>query len=469
MIGSDTYSVLDNAKVGKFQRRLAVTAALGPFTDAFNEFGASISLIAVGILFHLPAVLVAAATAAYWVGVAGGAIFGGIASDAIGRKQIFLYDTIGMAVFAVLSAVSTGYIMYFLTRLALGIFIGMDYAAAVPLLAEYSPSKRRGGLLSTEKLFFMFGTIATVVIGMAFTYYVGVLLAWRYDFLIAAVPAIILFGLRFDMPASLRWAKASGRKDLIPKILKKLHKEGIDIDPDTIKVDKPQTIKENMHEFFNSRNKKTIAYIFWIGAAYALTVNLVSVYASVVLENLGASSFFAEEGTLIIDIIGTFGVILTLIVVDRIGRRLMGLFGFVLGAIPLMVLIIADVYHVMTIPLVIAMFGLFFFINVGLVGTLQYLPAAEVSTTKSRGLAVGWEKLFEFGLALPALTLYAYIGLFYSFIYDTIMVIIGGIVLYLLSFETKNKTLEANAMRAESKTQMKKTSQGPVEETKKAD
>ncbi|ARD83942.1 major facilitator superfamily permease [Ferroplasma acidiphilum] len=470
MVENDAYSVLDNAKVGKFQRRLAVTAALGPFTDAFNEFGASISLIAVGILFHLPPVLVAAATAAYWVGVAAGAILGGIASDAIGRKQIFLYDTIGMAVFAVISAIATGYISYFLARLALGIFIGMDYAAAVPLLSEYSPSKKRGGLLSTEKLFFMFGTIATVVIGMAFTYYVGVLLAWRYDFLIAAIPAIILFGLRFDMPASLRWAKASGRKDLIPKILKKLHKEGIDIDPETVKVDKPQSIKENIHEFFNSKNKKTVAYIFWIGAAYALTVNLVSVYASTVLENLGATSFFAEEGTLIIDIVGTFGVILTLIVVDRIGRRLMGLFGFVLGAIPLTVLIVADVYHAMTIPLVISMFGLFFFINVGLVGTLQYLPAAEVSTTKSRGLAVGWEKLFEFGLALPALTLYAYIGLFYSFIYDAIMVIIGGIVLYFLSFETKNRSLERNAMEAEKKhTKSREGKSKTVQETKRID
>jgi putative MFS transporter len=469
MIDSDIYSVLDNAKVGKFQRRLAVTAALGPFTDAFNEFGASISLIAVGILFDLPTVLVIAATAAYWVGVAGGAILGGIASDAIGRKQIFLYDTIGMAVFAVLSAVSTGYITYFITRLALGIFIGMDYAAAIPLLSEYSPANKRGGLLSTEKLFFMFGTIATVLIGMAFTYYVGVLLAWRYDFLIAAVPAIILFGLRFEMPASLRWAKASGRKDLIPKILRKLHKEGIDIDPETIKVDKPQSIKENMHEFFNSKNKKTVAYIFWIGAAYALTVNLVSVYASTVLKGLGATSFFAEEGTLVIDIIGTFGVVLTLVVVDRMGRRLMGLLGFVLGAIPLSVLIVADIYNAMTIPLVISMFGLFFFINVGMVGTLQYLPAAEVSTTKSRGLAVGWEKLFEFGLALPALTLYAYIGLFYSFIYDTIMVVIGGVILYMLSFETKGKTLESNAMQAEGITNPVKDESSPVQGTKKID
>jgi len=201
-----------------------------------------------------------------------------------------------------------------------------------------------------------------------------------------------------------------------------------------------------------------------------LTVNLVSVYASVVLKNLGASSFFAEEGTLIIDIVGTFGVVLTLVVVDRIGRRLMGLFGFVLGAIPLTVLIVADVYHAMTIPLVISMFGLFFFINVGLVGTLQYLPAAEVSTTKSRGLAVGWEKLFEFGLSLPALTLYAFIGLFYSFIYDAVMVIIGGVVLYFLSFETKNKSLERNAMESEnSHIKSKGGKSKTVQETKRID
>ncbi|HIH60293.1 MAG TPA: MFS transporter, partial [Ferroplasma sp.] len=62
MQNDNIYAAIDNAKVGKFQRRLAVTAALGPFTDAFNEFGASISLIAVGILFHLPPVLVALAT-----------------------------------------------------------------------------------------------------------------------------------------------------------------------------------------------------------------------------------------------------------------------------------------------------------------------------------------------------------------------------------------------------------------------
>lgn len=251
------------------------------------------------------------------------------------------------------------------------------------------------------------------------------------------------------MPPSLRWAKANGRKDLIPKIEKKLAKHGIYIDPDKIELEKKTSIGEHVREFFNRRNIRAIAYIFWIGAAYALTVNLVSVYSSAVLkDDFHVSYAGATFGTFLIDLIGTFGVVLTLILADRVGRRLMGLLGFVLSAIPLIVLLFAYIYHFISVDLVIGMFGLFFFINVGFIGTLQYLPAAEISTTNSRGLAVGWEKLFEFGLALPALVIYAAIGLFNSLIYDIVMVIIGGIILYALSMETGGRSLEENAMNS---------------------
>ena len=63
---------------------------------------------------------------------------------------------------------------------------------------------------------------------------------------------------------------------------------------------------------------------------------------------------------------------------------------------------------------------------------------------------MGWEKLFEFGLALPALTLYSLIGLYYSLVYDTVMVIVAGIVLYFISIETSGKTLEENALASNS-------------------
>ncbi|WP_162302099.1 MFS transporter [Sulfuracidifex tepidarius] len=437
------YDVMDNARVASFHKRLTVLAALGPFTDAFNEFGASVSLVAVGPLFHLSALMLSIVVAGYWVGVAGGAVVGGLLSDKLGRKQLFVYDTIGMAIFALLSAASVDGISFFVFRFLLGAFIGIDYAAAVPLVSEYAPADTRGRLLSLEKVFFMLGTIATVGIGLAFTALVGTVLAWRFDFIIAAIPPIVLFVLRRKMPESLRWAVERGDKTKVERVVEGLKKCGLapEINMDSV-TPKGYSVVQSVKTFFGKNYRRQVAYIFWIGAGYALIINLVSVYSSKFLQDLGASSTESLIGTLTIDILGTFGVILTVFAADKIGRRMLGTLGFGLTAIPAGVLLVAYVNHFLSIPLVIGMFSLFFFINVGLVGTLQYVPAAEVFPTSLRGLSVGWEKLFEFGLALPALSLYAVLGTEDTLLYETVMAVIAGVIYYLLSLETKQMTLE---------------------------
>ncbi|ARM75600.1 MFS transporter [Acidianus manzaensis] len=437
------YRILDTSKVASFHKKLTVLAALGPFTDAFNEFGASVSLIAVSVLFHLSPVMLGIVTGGYWAGVAGGAIVGGLASDKIGRKKLFVYDTIGMAIFALLSAASFDGISFFIFRFFLGAFIGIDYAAAVPLVSEYAPSDKRGRLLSMEKVFFMLGTIATVGIGLGLTTLVGVYTAWRIDFIIAAIPPLILLALRRKMPESLRWAVDKGDKGKIQQILDSLKNCGLapEIDLNAM-TPKASSIANNLKTFFSKTYIRQVVYIFWIGTAYALTVNLVSVYSSKVLTDLGATSTESLLGTLSIDILGTFGVIVTVFAADKVGRKNLGTLGFGLGAIPMAVLYAAYIYHMLSIPLVIAMFSLFFFINVGFVGTLQYVPAAEVFPTGLRGLSVGWEKLFEFGLALPMLALYGLLGVANSLLLDTILSVIGAVVFFILALETKQMTLE---------------------------
>jgi len=437
-----SYEVLDKAKVLSFHRRVTVLAALGPFSDAFNEFGAATSLLATSILFHLSAVMTSIVVAGYWVGVAGGGILG-MLSDKIGRKQLFIYDTLGMATFALLSAASFNGISYFVFRFLLGIFIGIDYSAAVPLVSEYAPVAARGRLLSMEKIFFMIGAIATAAIGLGLTAWVGVLTAWRIDFIIAAIPPLILFVLRRKMPESLRWAVEAGNKKKAEETVSMLEKYGLKpkVNLDAIQ-EKKISLWQNLKTFFSRTYARQVVYIFWIGAAYALTVNLVSVYSPKVLADLGATSFESVLGFTIIEALGTFGVVLALFTVDKVGRRILGTLGFGLGAIPLAVVYVAYLMGILTIPLVVAMFSLFYFINVGFVGTLQYIPAGEVFPTRLRGLSVGWEKLYEFGVALPALTLYAYLGVANSLIYDIIVSIVAAVIFYFVSLETKQMSLE---------------------------
>jgi len=447
------FKSLDQTKVNSFHRRLVILAALGPFSDAFNEFGVSASLVAVGILFHLSPIFLSIIVASYWVGVAAGGFLGGIISDLIGRRTLFIYDTLGMALFAILSSLSLNGIFYFIMRMLLGFFIGLDYAAAVPLVSEYAPPQIRGKLLSIEKMFFKFGGLTTIGLSLLLAVTVSPLIAWRIDFLAAAIVPLILFFLRKDIPESLRWAIDVGDINKAKSIAEELKKFGFKIDENilnsmiianqlTLSNNNKFSYKELLKEFFSSKNRKVLLYIFWISSGYALTVNLASVYGTRIFQILGATATESLAATLISAFFGLFGIILMLFIVDKIGRKITGTLGFILTIPPSLLFLISYILHSITIPIATLAIGLIYFFNVGLVGTLMYIPSVELTRSRVRGTTIGWDKLFAFGLALPALTLYAYLGLKYAFILEIILSAIFALGTWILSIDVTRKSLE---------------------------
>ncbi|KQB34679.1 hypothetical protein AOG54_04085 [Acidiplasma aeolicum] len=436
------YQFLDDRVTDKFQKKLSVLAAVGPFTDGFNEFGASTALLAIAVLFHLSAIMSSLILASYWIGVGAGGMIGGIFSDKIGRKTLFVYDTIGMGVFALISAISFSGTFFFFSRLLLGFFIGIDYVAALPLISEYSPIKDRGKQLSFQKFFFTLGALLAIGEGLALTVLVGVYLAWRYIFITAAIPVFILFFLRKSMPESLRWAVENGKEERVKSIKKRLNNYGIKVNVDKNDLGEETSIKDNIKKFFSRPNARALIYIFWLGTAYSMTINLVSVYEPKFLSDLGATSTLSLLGSVISAALGLLGTFIVMITVDKIGRKNIGVAGFILSSIPMGVMYVAFTLHFATLPLIMSMFAIFYFINVGTIGTLQYVPAAELGGTRNRGLSMGWDKLWEFPTAAGAFALYAFLGPINSVLFDTIMPVIAGIILYILAIETKDKSLE---------------------------
>lgn len=161
-----------------------------------------------------------------------------------------------------------------------------------------------------------------------------------------------------------------------------------------------------------------------------------------ILEALGASATLSLIGTAIISAAAIVGVGVVMIYIDKIGRRLIGTVGYILSAIIMGIVYSSYVFHFVSIDLIIALFTIFMGINVGTIGSLQYVPPAEVTSTKVRGLTVGWDKLFEFEIALAALSIYAVLGPMNSTLFVTVASIISAIIIYLVSFETKQKPLE---------------------------
>jgi SHS family lactate transporter-like MFS transporter len=138
--------------------------------------------------------------------VAGG-IGAGTAADRWGRKGPILFSIAWYTAFALLSGLSTSYVMLFACRGLFGIGMGGMWAAGMPLALEQWPAKHRGiasGLLQGG---YSFGFLLSSLV-----YQLGYplvsdrpALAWRVMITAGVIPAAIIFVLMKRVPESPVW------------------------------------------------------------------------------------------------------------------------------------------------------------------------------------------------------------------------------------------------------------------------
>ena len=76
----------------------------------------------------------------------GAIIFGRIA-DILGRKRIYGYEVLILAIAALASAFAPNYVFLLVCRAILGIGIGGDYPVSATIMSEYSGKKSRGRMV----------------------------------------------------------------------------------------------------------------------------------------------------------------------------------------------------------------------------------------------------------------------------------------------------------------------------------
>ncbi len=105
----------------------------------------------------------------------------------------------------------------FLTGIGVGATLPVDYA----MMAEFLPAKNRGRWLVLLEGFWAIGTLIVALAAWAASL-AGVLDAWRYIFVVTAVPAILGFGLRFLVPESPLYLLRSGRLDEAKEVVNRM-------------------------------------------------------------------------------------------------------------------------------------------------------------------------------------------------------------------------------------------------------
>jgi sugar porter (SP) family MFS transporter len=327
------------------------------------------------------------------IGAVIGALICGRVTDILGRKKVILASAFIFITGALWSGFAPNFTHLLISRVYLGLAIGVSSFATPLYIAEISPTKIRGTLVS------MFQLLITVGILAAYTS--DSLLAhnnnpesWRPMFYVGVIPAIILFVGMYFLPETPRWLMGKGREAEARKILQRIE------DPTLLE----QTMKNMQEEIQKDADQMSWKELFkpWLRNALIIAVgimffqqfvgiNTVIYYSPEIFLRAG---FDGNRAAIIasvsVGIINVLFTILSLFLIDHIGRRKLFFIGTSGICVALILMGLCFVFNdalgdFARWALVISMLCYIAFFAVSL-GPLAWLIISEVFPLKVRGL-----------------------------------------------------------------------------------
>jgi sugar porter (SP) family MFS transporter len=412
-------------------------------------------------------------TTAGLVGAVIGAMLSGRVADIVGRKKVILFAAIIFIIGAIWSGLAPGAMMLVFARFFIGIAIGVS-SFAVPLyIAEISPTKSRGTMVSLFQLLITIGIMVSYLSDSAFAVpdsnpdYIS---CWRPMFFAGVIPAIIMFTGMIFLPETPRWLISKGHEDRCREVLEKVEdpslvEEVITKMKSDLEADKANKVKWN--EVFKKWLRVPLIIAVGIMFVQQFTgINTIIYYSPKIFLMSGfADAQAAVWASVSVGVVNVAFTILSLFMIDKLGRRklyLIGVTGLVVALLAMgtcfaLQSTLGDSIKWVTIAL-IWIYIAFFAISLGPLGWLiisEVFPLSVRGIGSSIGALSNWlfngVVAFTFfkivkGLTLPGSSIILKgedlgnpAGAFFLYALLGIVGIIWG---YFYIPETKNVTLE---------------------------
>src|SRR5438874_7996141 len=202
-------AALDNSSLSGFHLKAMLTSGMGFFTDAYDLFIIGVALAILTPLWHLSPFEIALLGSTSLIAAAFGSIIFGYLADNLGRKFVYGYELVVLAVGAIASALSPNVIVLLIFRFILGLGIGGDYPVSATLMSEYANRRDRGKLItlvfSMQGLGLILGPLVAIILLLSGLNHD---LTWRIMLALGAVPALATFYLRRQIAETPRFALA---------------------------------------------------------------------------------------------------------------------------------------------------------------------------------------------------------------------------------------------------------------------
>jgi MFS transporter, SP family, sugar:H+ symporter len=340
-------SVYGEETTGKGVVRISAVAALAGFLFGYDSAVINGAVSAVQKEFNVGAASLGFAVASALLGAAAGALSAGRIADHFGRLSVMRIA----AVLFLISAIGTGFApnlgVLIIFRVIGGLGVGMASVIAPAYIAEISPARIRGRLGSLQQLAIVTGIFISLLVDFLLALAAGGsgeplwfgLAAWRWMFLMMAIPAIVYGVLSLTIPESPRFLIAKHRIPEAKEILSKLLGDtNLDAKIERIRKTMERETEPSWRDLKTPEGK--IAGIVWAGLLLSIFqqfvgINVIFYYSNILWEAVG----FTEEQAFVTTVISaTINVLTTFIAiatVDRFGRKPLLLIGSVGMAITL--------------------------------------------------------------------------------------------------------------------------------------
>ncbi|MGU2819734.1 MFS transporter [Acinetobacter baumannii] len=424
----------------KFITKLTWLIAGGMFVDGFVLGYVGMVMPAITQELNLSLTWQGLIGAAALIGIFFGSPLGGWLADRIGRRPMFTLDLMLFLVCSIAQFFVSDVWSLFIVRFLMGVAIGMEYSVGWPMLSEFAPARSRGKLLALQEVGWYVGFLASYSIGYVLTIIWPV--HWNIILGLSTIPTLIVLLLRIGTPESPRWLMSKGRKEEAVKIASEYMEEEEQRD---ILNQKPVAVDKHhgLMELFTAKNIKITIFVSVFYFCSVTPYFAIGSFVPMVLEKLGLHDGFT--GGLFLNIFAVAGVVFTAMLVEKMGRRKLGIPPFFICAVAF---VLIGLYAEGSPTLVLICFLVFYFANT-IPTALTGVYPGEVFPTEVRGIGIGFVTavsrigaaagtfLLPLGIAAYGAEMMVYIA--------AIVCVVGGVVSYYLAPETKGKALSETA------------------------
>jgi SP family arabinose:H+ symporter-like MFS transporter len=383
--------------------RVCLVATLGGLLFGYDTAVISGTIDALQVHFQIDKLHIGWVAASALVGCVIGVLIAGKLTDRLGRRAVLMISALLFLVSALACTITHTPNELVAARILGGMGVGMASLLTPLYIAELSPTRIRGALVSLNQI--------AILVGMVLSYFANAWIAregdaawlaetgWRIMLGAMAVPALIFLALIFTIPESPRWLLKRGRTDEARGVLTRINDDSAVVEREMNDIRTAIAHEEGkVSELFRPGTRGTVFMAMVLALFQAITgINVVMYYAPTIFTSAGIGTLAALSATVIIPVVMIAFTIMSMYLVDRAGRKPIMLFASAGMGISLALLGIVFA-HASTSGWALLLWILTYVASFSIgMGGIYWVVVSEIFPTRVRGAAASLSVVFLWG------------------------------------------------------------------------